>query len=50
VPGGLTDGAGGFSMQVRGGATSPLHVFAQCVVANPGHYQLSNALDCLLGS
>ena len=50
VQGSFTDGAGGFSMPVPGGAGSPVHVFVQCVVLNAGQYQLSNALDCVIGS
>jgi hypothetical protein len=50
VQGQLTDALGGFSTVVPGGGGAPVHVFVQCVVKDGGDYQLSNALDALIGT
>ena len=49
VGGLLTDGAGGFSTSVASSGPTPVHVFVQCLVKVGGQFELSNALDCVIG-
>jgi hypothetical protein len=50
LQGQLTDGVGGFTLDVPGGSGTPTHIFVQCVVLNAGQYQLSNALNVFIGT
>jgi len=45
-----TDGSGGFSAPVFGGAGPSVHVFMQALVKNGAVWELSNGLDVLLGT
>jgi hypothetical protein len=49
VTGFSTDGSGNFSSPVPGGAASPTHVYLQAIIKNGAAFEISNALDVLMG-
>ena len=49
VTGFNTDGSGNFSSPVPGGASTPTHVYLQAIIKNGAAFEISNALDVLMG-
>jgi len=44
-----TDGTGSLSLPIPGGATTPMHLFMQCIVKNGSVFEFSNCLDVHIG-